>query len=188
MAIMEPSRNRHYYSARIASRYIAYKVYEKTQMESQLRCFELYNQLACQGQLRSAAGWIFEAYAHDWLRNGGSFEADALPIEDHNTSPLEFTIFQSESLNYFTDANNLATQVRVEGSRGIEPEVIGKYFLPYNANFESVDGLVFSALDTLILLQITMAKSHDIKLRGLQKLCQSLPDTIKNIQIVFVIP
>ena len=188
MAIMVPSRNRLSYNVRIATRWIAHKVFEKAQAMSQMRCFELYNQLARQNSLRTAAGWIFEAYAHDWFRKGGSFEAHQLPIKDNKTPPLEFATHRSESLNYFTDAKNLATQVRLKGGRGIEEDAVGKYFLPYNANFESVDGLVFSASETLILLQITVAKSHDIKPGGVKRLCESLPATIKNIHIVFVIP
>ncbi|KAG0644531.1 hypothetical protein HOY80DRAFT_1028740 [Tuber brumale] len=50
MSIMEPSDNWHPYCARITSRCIAYRVYEKRQMMSQLRYFELYSHLASQGQ------------------------------------------------------------------------------------------------------------------------------------------
>jgi len=188
IAIMHPTDNRCSYNAGIATRWIAHKVFEKVQKRSRLRCFELYNQLACQSSLRTAAGWIFEAYAHDWFRKGGSFEALALPIKDNETQPLKFTTYRSQSLNYFTDAKSLATLVRVKGDQRIKEDVVGKYFLPYNANFESVDGLVFSALDTLILLQITIAKSHHIKPGGVQRLCPSLPASIKNIHIIFVIP
>ncbi|KAG0640759.1 hypothetical protein HOY80DRAFT_1040840 [Tuber brumale] len=98
------------------------------------------------------------------FRNGRTFEADKLLIENYNTPPLEFTTSQSKSFNRFTDAKNLATQIQVK-----------------------VDGLVFSALDKLILLQITIAKSHDIKPSAVKKLYESLP-TINNIHIVFVIP
>ena len=174
MAIMVPSRNRLSYNVRITTRWIAHKVFEKAQAMSQMRCFELYNQLSRQNPLRTAAGWIFEAYAHDWFRKGGSFVAHQLPIKDNKTPPLEFETYRSGSLSHFTDAKNLATPFRVKGGRGIEEDAAGKYFLPYNANFESVDGLVFSALDTLILLQITFAKSHDIKPGGVKRLCGPL--------------
>ncbi|RPB03463.1 hypothetical protein L873DRAFT_1860351 [Choiromyces venosus 120613-1] len=188
IAIIDPSDDRLSCKAQITSRWIAHKVFEKAQIKSQLNCFELYKYLTHQDPLRSAAGWFFEGYTHDWFGKGGSFEADELLIKDNNTPPLKFKTNESKSLNYFMDANNLATQVRVEGGQGVEQDAIGKYFLPYNANFESVDGLVFSDLDTLILLQITIAKSHDIKLCRVKKLCKSLPATIKNIHIVFIIP
>ncbi|CUS10112.1 unnamed protein product [Tuber aestivum] len=187
IAIMVQSRNRLSCKIRIVTRSIAHKAYEKAQMRSQLMCFELYDRLARQRSLRTVASWMFEAFAHDWFRNARTFEAVRLPIEDHNTPLLEFTTSRSESSNHFMDAKNLATQIRVEGGQDIEHEVIGKYCLPYNANFESVNGLVFSALDTLILLQITISKSHDIKAGGVKKLCELLP-TIKNIHIVFIIP
>ncbi|KAG0127480.1 hypothetical protein HOY82DRAFT_541919 [Tuber indicum] len=186
-AIMHPTHNRRSYNPRIITRWIAHKVFKKAQMQSQLKCFELYKQLAHQRWLHPSAGWIFEAYAHNWSQSGGSFEADQLPIEDNNTPPLKFKIYRSESLNCFPDAKNLATLVRVEGGLGIERDVIRKYFFPFATNFELVDGLVFSGLDTLILLQITIAKSHDIKLCGVKQLCESIPATIKNIYLVFVI-
>ncbi|KAG0126292.1 hypothetical protein HOY82DRAFT_581112 [Tuber indicum] len=188
MAIMHPTHDRWSYNTRITTRWFAYKVFEQAEANSQLRCFKVYNQLARQSSLRTAAGRIFEAYAHDWFQKGGYFEAHELRIKDNKAPPLKFETYGSESLNYFTNGNNLAAQVRVKGGQGIEQDVVGKYFLPYNANFESVDGLVFNALDTLILFQITIAKSHDIKLGGVKKLYESLPATIKNIHIVFVIP
>ncbi|KAG0137545.1 hypothetical protein HOY82DRAFT_575992 [Tuber indicum] len=168
MAIIDPTHNRQSYKARIVSRWIAHQVFKKAQMESQLRL------------LHTVAGWTFEAYAHDWFGAGGTFEADQLLLKD-NAPHLKFQIYRSESQNYFMDANNLATLVPVE-------DMIGKYFLPYAVNFESVDGLGFGGLDTLILFQTTIAKSHNIKLHGVQTLCESLPATIKNINLVFVIP
>ncbi|RPB01931.1 hypothetical protein L873DRAFT_1842102 [Choiromyces venosus 120613-1] len=123
----------------------------------------LYKYLTCQDPLRSAGSWFFEGYAHDWFGKDRSFEADKLLIKDNNTH-LKFMTYWSKSLNYFTNANNLATQVRVKGSQEIND------------------------LDTLILLQITIAKSYDIQLCRVKKLCESLPATIKNIHIVFVIP
>ncbi|RPA98229.1 hypothetical protein L873DRAFT_1828618 [Choiromyces venosus 120613-1] len=134
---------------------------------------------------RLVADWFFEGYSYDWFGKGRSFEADKLPVK--NNTHLTFMTNRSKSSNYFTNANDLVKQVRVKGGQGIEQDPIGKYFLPYNTNFESVDGLVFSALDTLILLQITIANSHPIKIRGMKNLYESLPATIKNINIVFVI-
>ena len=42
--------------------------------------------------------------------------------------------------------------------------------------------------NSLILLQITIAKTYDIKTAGVKRLFTSLPNTIKNIHIVIVIP
>lgn len=164
MAIMKPTYDGLSYDYRIVTRWVAHKVYEKAQIKSKLRCFELYSSLAHQDPLRRAAEWIFEVYVHNWFRNSGSFAADPLPIGDHYTTPLRFKTCWSKSLNYFTNASSLATQVRVQSGHGIEKDAIGRYFLPYNGNFELVDGLVFTTPDTLILLQITIAKSHDINL------------------------
>lgn len=65
---------------------------------------------------------------------------------------------------------------------------LGKYFQPYGKTQEWFDGLVFSKVDTLILLQYTMAERHEIKPHGVQSLLQALPTTIKCICIVFVVP
>ncbi|PWW76595.1 hypothetical protein C7212DRAFT_343976 [Tuber magnatum] len=108
IAIMEPSNDGLLYDGRIATGWIAHKIYEKTQMKSQLMCFELYDQPSHQSRLRSAAGWLLEAFARDWFRYGGSFEADKLPIENHKTLRLDFTTSWSESHNHFMDASNLA--------------------------------------------------------------------------------
>ena len=125
---------------------------------------------------------------HEWLRMGDSFIADRLHIKDNDSLLLEFQTYGSKKLNYFHNAHHLARVVRVRNGHGIDKGVIGKYFIPINANFESADGLVFSASDTLILLQITIAKTHSMGTDGLKQLCDALPATIKNIHIVFVIP
>ncbi|RPA95799.1 hypothetical protein L873DRAFT_1929528 [Choiromyces venosus 120613-1] len=179
IAIMDPTDDGLSYKARITMRWIAHQVFKKVQRKWWLNCFKLYKQLTHQDLLQSTAGWFFEGYAHDWFGKGRSFEADKLPVKNNNTH-LKFRTCRSKSRNYFTDANNLATQVRVE-------DAIRKYFLPYNTNFELVDGLVFSALNTLILLQITITNSHPVKLRAVKSLYQSLPPTIENIHIVFII-
>jgi len=115
------------------------------------------------------------------------FKAHELPIKDNNTE-LNLETCGSETWNYFKDAKDISQQVPVENGQVIAREAIGKYFLPHNANFELIHGLVFTALDTLILLQIMIAKQSKIKAYGLRKLCEALPVMIKNINIVFLIP
>ncbi|RPA88688.1 hypothetical protein L873DRAFT_1796519 [Choiromyces venosus 120613-1] len=114
ITIMEPSGNRLSSKAQITSRWIVHKVFEKVQMKSQLSCFELYKSLTCHDPFLSVAGWFFEGYTHEWFGKVRSFEAHALLIKDNNTH-LKFMTYESKSCNYFIDANNLATQVRVEG-------------------------------------------------------------------------
>ncbi|PUU81807.1 hypothetical protein B9Z19DRAFT_970635 [Tuber borchii] len=188
ISIMEPENDRQSYKSQITTRWIAHRVFEQVQKKSKLKCFELYQWLSAKDELRSAAGWFFEGYAHEWLCKGGSFIANKLPIGDHQTSCLEFLTSSSTGLSYFRNTKDLALKVHKQNGHGIEEDVIGKYFVPENANFESVDGLVFTALDTVILFQITIAKSHNIKFNGLKRIWDSIPLTIKNIQIVFVIP
>lgn len=136
-----------------------------------------------------SAGWFFESYAHDWFRRGGKFKADEIPITNRDHPPLKFEIQESEESNYFADPRELASRVRVGGDgHGIDAHNLGKYFQPYAKTQESFDGLVFEKVDTLILLQCTMAERHEVKAYGVQSLLGALSATIKNVCIVFVVP
>jgi len=190
MAIMDPNANRLSYTARITTRWIAHRFLEVGLRFSQQKCFELYKQLAGQTKLRSAAGWFFEKYAHDLFRRGGEFTADELPIISSTSIPLVFRTEYTKSVspNYFTNEADLAKLVNNAGGHGISNDVVGKYFLPYAHNQASFDGLVFITLDTVVLLQMTIAESHAVKNKGLKDLFRCLPRTITNIYIVFVIP
>ncbi|KAG0639417.1 hypothetical protein HOY80DRAFT_1074068 [Tuber brumale] len=189
MILMDPTVTGRSYTARIATRWIAHKVFVKALQESQQDCFQLFERMSNQPNLRIAAGWFFEAYAHAWFRQGGTFCMDKLPIADNESPTFEFSTEQSESplLHYFTTADDLCSQVCGPGSSRILPSAIAQYFLPYCCNYESLDGLVFSSMETLVLLQITMARSHEIKEDGMRGLLRSLPASIHNVQVVFVI-
>ena len=190
IAIMRPTRDGLSYSNRIATRWVAYRVYERALEKSQQDCFNLYKHLSRQQSLRSSAGWFFEGYVHDWFRLGGTFEADQIPIISDNTPPFSFKTVKSQSgnPNYFTTAEDLAQTVRVAGGHGIAPSAIEQYFIPFSRTYESVDSLVFSNHSTLLLFQITIARQHGIKGHGIKQLIKALPETIKDIYIVFVVP
>ncbi|CUS13779.1 unnamed protein product, partial [Tuber aestivum] len=190
IAIMHPTRTGLSYTARIITRWMAYRLYDKALKRSQHDCFLLFKHLSCQPTLRSAAGWFFEGYVHDWFLQGGTFDADEIPIIDSMAPPLEFNTTKAKSgaPNYFTTPGNLADQVREIGGRGINPAVVQRYFLPHSQNYPSVDGLIFRDVKTLLLLQITLAQQHEIKSPGVAKLLKALPKTIKNVYFVFVVP
>lgn len=193
IAIMEPDPGQLTYEARITTQWIAHRYVRVGLRYTQRRCYELYQQLASQKRLRTAAGWLFEAYAHQWLERGGMFSADKLPISIDSSSRLGFTIKSaiSDSDNHFRSAKDLATKVTGKDSEGqttIMDNIVGTYFLPEAYNQASYDGLVFISLDTVLLMQITIAESHDIKEKGLKDLCDSLPAKVTNIWIVFVVP
>jgi hypothetical protein len=139
--------------------------------------------------LRTAAGWFFEGYVHDWLLRGGTFEADQMPVLDSTVAPLQFHSTKSESgqPRYFTTGGNLGEQVQALGGRGIIPAVVHHYFLSYSPNFPSVDGLMISDMETLLLFQITLAKKHEIKPLRVAELLKCLPKTIRNVNFVFVV-
>ena len=174
--IMVPTDDRQSYEPEILTRWIALRVFEQAQKKSKLRCYELYQQLSGQERLRSAAGWFFELYAHEWLNNGGLFNAEKPRVDGMHSSALRFKTSTSKAFNHFKDAKDLLTKVVVTNGRtsSISKEVIGRYFLPRAANFEFVDGLVFSSLHSLIVFQITIARSHQVKLHGLRQLCEAL--------------
>ena len=129
----------------------------------------------------------FEGYADEWFGMGDSFDTESLSINNNNPLHLEFQTTGADGLNYFLDAVDLANLAQEKTGPGIKPDVIEKYCVPNSVNFASVDGLVFSAVDTFILLQIRIAKTHDIEPTGVKRLYNALLDIIKYIEIVFVI-
>ncbi|KAG0644904.1 hypothetical protein HOY80DRAFT_1068324, partial [Tuber brumale] len=70
----------------------------------------------------------------------------------------------------------------------IYSSIIRTYYIRYSCIFESIDGLVFTTPDTIVLFEITLAKGHEIKEHGLTSLLQLLLTTIRNIPLVFIIP
>ncbi|KAG0638815.1 hypothetical protein HOY80DRAFT_922315 [Tuber brumale] len=189
-AIMHPSKTGLSYTARIITRWIAYRLYEKSLQRSQHDCFLLFKHLCREPSLRSAAGWFFEGYVHDWFLRGGRFTADEIPIIDSPVPELQFIITKATDgiPRYFTTAGDLANQVKALSGRGISPLVVHKYFLPFSRNYPSVDGLLFNDKKTIILFQITVAREHKIKSVGVAELLKSLPKMIKNVFFVFVVP
>lgn len=188
IGLMEPNEHGNGFQIGIITRWIAYRINNVQEGKAKQHSLMLFKSLSGQPILRSTAGWFFEAYAHDWFGRGGEFQADELPIKDGDPSLLQFKIQKSKESNCFASLRELASQVRVGGSHGIDIRNLGKYFQPYSKTQESFDGLVFGKVDTLILLQCTMAEKHEIKTSGVQSLLQALPTTIKRICIVFVVP
>jgi len=189
MAIICPTGTGYSYTAQIITRWIAYRFYEKAMEHSPHDCFLLFKHLSRQSSLRTAAGWFFEGYVHDWLRSGGTFEADQIPILEDHTSHFQFHTVKdkSSSPNYFTTPATLAEQVKGINGHGMDPEILQTYFLPFSCNYQSVDGLMFPDPTTLILFQITLARHHEIKAPGVVQLLQALPETIKNLYFVFIV-
>jgi len=135
---------------------------------------------------------VYEGYVHDLFRRGGEFTVDKLAILS-NTTVTVLLLLQTEnkkslSQNYFTSGANLTEYVKDAGSHYINRDVVGRYFLLYTHNNVSCDGLLFICNNTLICLEMRIAKSHTIKDNGLNALCKYLLAAIINIYIVFVIP
>ncbi|PUU72371.1 hypothetical protein B9Z19DRAFT_1069820 [Tuber borchii] len=192
IAIMEPVSKGFAYDTRIITRWIAHKIAEKGEKRQQHNGYLLYKSLCIQPSLQTAAGWFFERYAHDWLRRGGTFHAHELQNRNAPTGDIILTFHTVASpedrILYFSTTKDLAEQVAITGGSAIKPLAVGKYFLPYSRTQESFDGLLFHDVDTIILFQFTIAARHEVKAHGIKDLLGALPNTIKAIELIFVIP
>ena len=191
IVLMDPNRRATSFQARVITKYIAHRMVAVFEEKQQMRCYELFKSLSKTPALRSSAGWFFEAYAHEWLGRGGRFEADELPVSNANAEPLSFrtTAPRVAGTGHFTTSKDLAARVRVgSGGQGIDARVHEIYFQPYTKTQESFDGLLFIDSHTLVLVQFTLAKTHEIKSRGVKQLLHELPATINTVCIVFVVP
>lgn len=190
IAIMHPSKTGYSYQARLITRWIAFRVYEKALRHSQLESFYLFRNLSKQTNMRSAAGWFLEGYVHDWFLHGGEFIADEIPMVDSMRTTFRFEAEEVEGgiPEYFTTPKSLVEKVKGPSGRGINPAVVGRYFLPWSRNYPSVDGLLFFDKTTILFFQITLAERHDIKSPGVAELLKALPKTIRNVYFIFVVP
>ena len=189
--LMDPNRRATSFTARVITKYIAHRMVAVLEAKQQVNCYELFKSLSSQPTLRSSAGWFFEAYAHEWLGRGGEFEADELPFSHASAEPLTFRTRAPTvaGTGHFTTSKDLAERVRVgSGGQGIDERVHEIYFQPYAKTQESFDGLLFIDSHTLVLAQFTLAKTHEIKSRGVELLLKELPATINTVCIVFVVP
>ena len=187
IVLMEPNHSGLSFTVRVMSRFIAHRMAGAEPG----RFYELLQYLSKNPALRTSATWLFEAYAHEWLRRGGEFKADELPITDTNSLPLTFCITASgvDEISYFTTGDDLAKKIPGEdGGSSIGAGVPGKYFHSCYKTPDSFDGLVFNDHHTLILMRFTMAKTHTVKPHGVRLLLQALPATIKTVCIIFVVP
>ena len=78
-------------------------------------------------------------------------------------------------------------EVHLESAEELTPDKIkpGLYLKPASQNFESIDSII----PPKIGLQITVAGSHPVKIKGLQRIVQSLSCTKqKPLQLYFVVP
>lgn len=78
--------------------------------------------------------------------------------------------------------------VKIKVGRVIDHNQILQYFLPLGQNHPSIDGLIFSDAQTLVLFQIALAIEHEIIADRIRELPKALPTSIFNIYIIFVIP
>ena len=176
----------------IITRWIACRLANHADTGAKEHGYQIFQALSQQSSLRSSAGWFFEAYTHDWLRKGGTFEADRLSHKD-SLQVLTFDLNpeNSREARYFTTPGHLANQLKNRCGQGVDPWMIGIYFQPRCRTQESFDSLMVTSIesrDTLVLFQITMATTHAVKTGGVREILQALPKTIQQVFIIFVVP
>ena len=189
--LMNPSEDNIGYEPEIITRWIACRVAKCAEIGAKEQGYNLFLSLSQQSPLRTSAGWLFESYTHDWLRKGGPFEADRLPYQASD-NPFLFNIKPGTEVRYYANLAHLAEQLKNRrGGKGVEPGMRGTYFQPWCRTQESFDSVMVTTVqrkETLVLFQITMAITHDIKVGGVREILQALPKTIKQVFIIFVIP
>ena len=191
IVLMDPNNRGTSFTARVISRYIAHRMVAVLEAKEKRRSYELFKSLSNHPTLRNSAGWFFEVYGHEWLGRGREFRADELPFTDANAPPLRFrtTAPRVAGSRHYTTNKDLAERVRVgSGGHGINASVPGIYFQPCAKTQESFDGLLYIDSHTLVLVQFTLAKRHEVKPRGVKLLLQELPATVNTVCIVFVVP
>ncbi|CUS11668.1 unnamed protein product [Tuber aestivum] len=189
-AVMEPAEHALFCTAGITTRWLAHRVLMVALEQSSRIGFGLFPYFLRYQGLQNISGWIFEGCAQYVLSHGGSFNASEIPIANNNSLPLKFAIQKNQSTcpHYFASAGHLAQQVQDRYRGGLAPDTVGKYFLPYSRRPESIDGLVFSHPDTLIIFRITIAGTLTIDFQEILDLSRALPATIRRIRVVFVVP
>jgi len=186
---IEPCLDNASYTPEIMTRWIACRILNYAGIGAKERGYKIFQSLCQQTMLRSSAGWFFEVYAHDWLRKGGKFDADRLSSKDSSETLLfDIECMRSREPLFYDTLSNVGTMLQNAVGKGVDPRHIGRYFQPRWPTQESFDSFLVMSTDTLILFQITMAMTHDIKVDGVRAILKALPKTIKNVFIVFTIP
>ena len=187
---MEPCLGNGSYRPEIMTRWIAYRILNYAETGAKERGYKVFQSLCQQPILRSSAGCFFERYAHEWLGKGGIFQADRISQRDSREKlsfKIEYT--SSEEPYLYTALSQVGIILKSpKGTKGIKSEYFRRYFHPRSLTQESFDSFLVTSSNTLILFQITMAMTHDIKVDGVRAILQALPKTITEVFIVFIIP
>lgn len=149
------------------SGYIAKRIAEHGIQVSTARLRKMYDALSGILVTRHIAQKLFEPLAFWMFYNwGGNFELTPLTLNGSSQAAANSSIpFHLENARdtgelMFTDAAQLLSLCK---------RFPGKILKPGQANFPTIDGLVYNNKDsTVYLLQMTIATSHDIKVKGLE--------------------
>ncbi|KAF8428246.1 hypothetical protein EV426DRAFT_571573 [Tirmania nivea] len=166
----------------LASAYIGHKVGQavgRSVVQELRNTFEFFRQVP---QTVRSAGWIFEGIMHARLSQPET-EIHFGGIGRKEAGQERFSTATKCAGEMFTSLAVLGEMLREKkGSHKIGMSAMGKYFRPSFSNLGAFDGLLILPCDTasfpmgtIVLVQITLAEDHPIKISSLEKLYESLP-------------
>ena len=148
-------------------------------------------------QTARSAEWIFEGVLHARLSQP-TMKIHLSTIDRGEVGPEGFTMVTMGDGETFTSLPALGNMLREKnGSQNIAVSAMGKYFRPAFGNLDAFDGLFILPSQTgsfpkgtIMLVQITIAEDHPMKISVLEKLSAWLPSKARSGQwiMLFVVP
>ena len=159
-----------------ASNYVADRVFEMYQEKSEHALIEVLK-ICKDNWVNGIRGQLFERFVHSRFVSRSEHEYDAKCLEPGHS---RYNKVEQKRFGQLKE-------VHLESAEELTPDKIkpGLYLKPVSQNFESIDSII----PPKIGLQITVAGSHPVKIKGLQRIVQSLSCTKqKPLQLYFVVP
>ena len=136
--------------------------------------------------LKISAGKVFEALVHQRLEQGGTFSFGK-PLEPGDSIPAGST-FRIRAGEEFRSLGELNGSLHSKYSRMMFPGRKDIYFKPIAPNLASIDSFLVSRQHGMpILIQITIADTHEIKTQGINDVWDAIPaDSKRDGRLLFV--
>ena len=181
----------------LASAYIGHKVGQAVARSELQELRNMFNRFREVPHTAGSAGWIFEGVMHARLSQP-TIKIHLNTIEKTTVEPGGFSMVTTGAEETFTSLAALGNMLRQKkGSHNIAVSAMGKYFHPSFSNLGAFDGLFILPSrkgsfpkGTIMLVQITIAEDHPIKISALEKLSAALPSKARSGQwiMLFVVP
>jgi len=185
------------YRLALASAYIGHKVGQAVGRSDVRKLRIMFNWFREDPQTARSAEWIFEGVIHARISHP-TMKIHLSTIDRGALGPKGFTMMTTGAVGTFTSLAVLGNMLRGKnGSQNIAVSAMGKYFRPAFGNLDAFDGLFILPSQrgsfpkgTIMLIQITIAEDHPIKISALEKLSAALPSKARSGQwiMLFVVP